>query len=478
MEKILSQVGHVNVGRRLRFFTAVAALAHACEHLLRKRLAMDRLDYFFRQLLTEAELDEGFDKVEAGDQAIMADQLLTGVFIGGEVAEHFPTPDLTVDLAGPMNAYDQLGRRIFFSPLQVLDMSVDELSVSTAVATPGNEKILTIFAEFDRNLSDPRLDGNSLTVFFQRAESFKLNVVQSAEAAIGLAVPPAPRADQLILADITLVNAQTQILTADIDSDRRHDVFNITGSPSSIRAGRVQDAIQDILNIANGAVSYAGGGNWADATTNPATTVELQFDKIISDLGGGTGGTAKLSGAASGNPNPILTATDLAAQLTELENEVVDGSDKHGFIWEPADLLGANTNGGWTQLNNVGVVDYWNFGGAATTDEVMINLRMRKGDVLEQVKLVYVTTGGSDLIDISVEKYDQSGTGFVRSVLGTLTNQAGTGLANFLTVIVTGIAHTVDNELDRYRVVVTPSGGGAATRRVYACAFLIGRETA
>ena len=131
---------------------------------------MNRLDFFFRQLLTEAELDEGFDKVEAADQKIMTDQLLSGIFIGGEVAEHFPTPDLTVDIAGPMNAYDQLGRRLFFSPLQVLDMSVDELSVSTAVATPGNEKILTIFVQFDRNLSDPRLDGNNNTVFFQRAE--------------------------------------------------------------------------------------------------------------------------------------------------------------------------------------------------------------------------------------------------------------------------------------------------------------------
>lgn len=29
---------------------------------------------------------------------------------------------------------------------------------------------------------------------------------------------------------------------------------------------------------------YAGGGNWADGTTNPATTVELQLDKIITDL--------------------------------------------------------------------------------------------------------------------------------------------------------------------------------------------------
>ena len=223
----------------------------------------DRLDYFFRQLLTEAELDEGFDKSEAADQKLMTDQLLTGVFIGGEVAEHFPTPDLTVDVAGPLNAYDQLGRRIFFSPLQVLDMSVDELAVSTAVGTPGNEKILTIFVEFDRLLSDPRLDGNNNTVFFQRAESFKFNVVQSAEAGIGLAVPPAPRVDQLILADVTIVNAQVAILDADIDSARRADVFKLTGSPTAITAGRVKDVLQDMLDLLNAAA--AGGSNISES---------------------------------------------------------------------------------------------------------------------------------------------------------------------------------------------------------------------
>ncbi|KKN30618.1 hypothetical protein LCGC14_0832320 [marine sediment metagenome] len=245
----------------------------------------DRLDYFFRQLLTEQELDSGFDKTEAAEQKLMTDQLLTGIFIGGEVAEHFPTPDLTVDIAGPLNAYDQLGRRIFFSPLQVLDMSVDELAVSTAVDTPGNEKILTIFVEFDRLLSDPRLDGNNLTVFFQRVESFKLNVVQSAEAAIGLAVPPAPRADQLILADVTIVNAQVAILDADIDASRRADVFKLTGAPNSITAGRVKQVLQDMLDILNGGIGgvdvIEGGDTVIDFSTLQSAIQDLAEQKHV-----------------------------------------------------------------------------------------------------------------------------------------------------------------------------------------------------
>lgn len=52
--------------------------------------------------------------------------------------------------------------------------------------------------------------------------------------------------------------------------------------------------------------SYSGGGAWADGTTNPATTVEAQLDKIISDLSGATG-TAKIQGVAVGTDLAVGT---------------------------------------------------------------------------------------------------------------------------------------------------------------------------
>lgn len=60
-------------------------------------------------------------------------------------------------------------------------------------------------------------------------------------------------------------------------------------------------------------IAYGGGSNWADGTTNPATTVELQLDKIISDLSPTTG-SAKIGGAASTN----ISAGTLAAQIINL----------------------------------------------------------------------------------------------------------------------------------------------------------------
>lgn len=262
---------------------------------------MDRLDFFFRQTVTEAELDEALDKVEAAINQTINDQGFIGVFSGGQVTQRAGTPNLSVDVGGPMVGYDQLGRRVSFSPTQNVDVSLDENGVSTAVAAGGNEKTLSVFAEFDRLLSDARLDGNNDTIFFLRDESFVLNVAQSAEAPIGTSVPPPLRADQFLLADIVIVNAQTQVLNGDIDTARRQI------------AARPADAI-----------GYAGGPNWADGTTNPATNVEAQLDKILGELADTTvsdDGAAKVGGElVQSGGETVLSGTTVRAQLTELAN--------------------------------------------------------------------------------------------------------------------------------------------------------------
>jgi len=266
---------------------------------------MDRKDYYFRQLLTEAELDEGFDHSEVAQRALIADQNLIGVFQGGEVSERLTT-SLSVDVAGPGLCYDQQGRRVSWASEQAVDCSADEFTNATSVTTPGNAKIVSIFVEFDRLLSDPRTDGNTAQVFFERSESYKFNVVQGAEAVSGLEVATALRPDQLLLADITFVFGQSVIVNADIDSlTRRQDVFVITGAPNNSRNGTVlptlqafQDQINDFVNSGSGLIGYAGGGAWADGTLNGATSVELQLDKIITDLATGAG-SAKIKADAS-----------------------------------------------------------------------------------------------------------------------------------------------------------------------------------
>lgn len=61
-------------------------------------------------------------------------------------------------------------------------------------------------------------------------------------------------------------------------------------------------------------ITYAGGATWADGTTNPATTVEAQLDKIVTDLAGAAG-TAKIQGVVVGTD---LAAGTLKAQIDNL----------------------------------------------------------------------------------------------------------------------------------------------------------------
>ncbi len=271
----------------------------------------NRQDYFFRQKVTEAELDLGFNGLEVADFNLAIDNELTGIVQGQAVVEA-AVPDLTVDVAAG-TSYSKQGERIRVPSTQNVDMSQDDGATSTAVAAPGNEKIVSVFLIFDRALSDPRIDGNSLTVFFNRTESFDFSIVQGAEAVIPNAVAPPIDGNKILLADVRLIFGQTAILDADIDLiTRRELAFSLGGTPISVEAGTAADAITALLTGVNnhltGAankhpaadIDYAGTGTWLDGVTNPAASVEAQLDKLKDDLGNASGsGATKLSIADS-----------------------------------------------------------------------------------------------------------------------------------------------------------------------------------
>lgn len=327
----------------------------------------DRRDYYFRQKVTEAELDAGFDGLEQADFNFSVDHGLIGIVEGMAVSEKSGTPDLTVDASGPGQAYSKQGERIAFSSLQNVDLSVDDGAVSTAVAAPGNARIVSLFITFDRLLSDPRIDGNSATVFHLRDESFVFSVVAGAEALSGSEVPPPVDVNKILLADITLIFGQTQIFNADIDvasPTRREDAFAFAGStPVSLIAGTPNAAVSALLVALNnhlaavankhpGAdVTYAGSPNWQSGNplTGPPANVEAGIDAVVSDLArltGGIGSGAEQIGIdALPNWHDGVTQppTALFGRLTAVINALVataggGGADKLG--------AGAQTSGG------------------------------------------------------------------------------------------------------------------------------------
>lgn len=290
----------------------------------------NRKDFYFRERVTEAELDSAFADLEDADHNLAADLGFTGVLANAVVSSHAPVPNLTVDVSGPGCVLDQLGQRIFFSALQNVNVAQDDNAVSTDVSAAGKERIVSIFIRFDRALSDPRIDGNSQTVFFRRDEGFRFSVVQGAEADAGAAIPPALRSDAILLADVTRRFGQAQVAGDAISVARRQDAFVLAGVPRSLRRGRTTDALADLLGFHNAhiggaadrhpaaAIDYAGGNTaWADGSQNPATSVEAQIDKIIADLAA-AGGAAKIGAAATSGAPGALAAGSVKSQLDTL----------------------------------------------------------------------------------------------------------------------------------------------------------------
>lgn len=302
---------------------------------------MDLFNWFFRQQVTEAEMDEAFSNAQLADQDLVVALGIFGVTLNGDADENAGVPDLTIDITAPIIAYDQDGQRIYIpgtgGNLDV-DVSVDSNAVSTAVATPGNEKIVSVFIQFDRALSEPRIDGNSNTVQFRVSESYAIIVEQGAESAAP-ATPPPLRSDAILLCDVTRTNPQTQIFTADVDLSRKQDLFNISTTDFTIQAGTIVEAITDFLTELQNHVDNAASAHPADAITfddtslpipvgwsavAAATEVQGAIDGIVDDLtqNSGVDGASLIGYDPSGVAD--LSATTVATALDELADEKAD----------------------------------------------------------------------------------------------------------------------------------------------------------
>jgi hypothetical protein len=297
----------------------------------------DRVDFYFRQRVTEAELDLAFALLEKADRDLAADLNIYGIIAGAVPAPHAPVPDLTIDLTAPARAYDNLGQRMFFGTGQTVDCAVDLVGIPTDVATAGNERWLGIFLRFKRQLSDPRTDGNSQQVFFRRDESFELVVRQAPEGAIGVAPKPALQADELLLCDVRRRPGQTQILVADLDTSRRQAFIFAQGTSVAVTTGTwsilqplaatVQAALDETdaeLRDHFTAVARRHAATAIDYTPHGyvgAGNVQAAVDELIDDLATGAVGSSGASrvgvDAAAGAPN-ALPAGSVKSQLAQL----------------------------------------------------------------------------------------------------------------------------------------------------------------
>ena len=318
-----------------------------------------RLDYYFRQRVTEAELDLGFELLEQADRALASDIGLVGIVSGAVPTPHDPVADLTLDLTGPARGYDKLGQRIFVGTASRVNLAVDAGGVPTEVTAAGEERWLAVFLRFDRLLSDPRLDGTSREVFFRRDESFVLFVRQGDSAPAGRASRVPLEDDALLVCDMRLEAAQTQILASHIDTTRRQAFVFAKGSaigvdPSAWTYFRpavpTVQASLDVIDAQAGSHLQGGrprhGGTDIDqAPTGFLTgrTLGALFDELVAALVA-PGGAARIGLAAiAGAPRALAEGTvrvALERLLGWLNEHVGAATNAH-----PASAISATAHG-------------------------------------------------------------------------------------------------------------------------------------
>ncbi len=297
---------------------------------------MDRLDYFFRQLVTESDLDLGFDQVQARIESETHETDFDGMITGGDASESSPVA-LTVEISGPAFGYGKDGKRLSWLDDETVDVSQDDFALPTSVGGSGNSKILSVFVEFDEDLQDLQLDGLGQPVFFKRLASKRLFVVQSAEAVNP--TPPPLRPDALLLVDITRTFGQTTITTSDFDVTRREDFFRRIGTNNSIVRGTIRDVAFDLLDLHNELIddlaavlppsgasligvqahsSTPTGGSPIEWTGTDLQTVLNGLSNDLTNFGASTSGASRVGLEAFG----IIASENVQSALEELVGDL------------------------------------------------------------------------------------------------------------------------------------------------------------
>ena len=104
---------------------------------------MDRLDYYFRQLVTEGELDLGFDQVQERIEQAAVDTAFDGFATGGLPFESAPAA-LTYEMPNGGVGYSPEGKRIEWPTTETVDLSQDDLGAPTAIANTPRTFVTTM----------------------------------------------------------------------------------------------------------------------------------------------------------------------------------------------------------------------------------------------------------------------------------------------------------------------------------------------
>lgn len=259
---------------------------------------MDRKNFFYRQLVTEAEIDAAFTDVDNGFKNLLVDQGLSGVLSGFTPSSPSVSP-YQVTLSSGIAYSKTLGRRLNYAG-GVVSLATDELSNPVTLPSIGNMQVISLFLEPAYTETDPRTDGYGIPVNFIKTETLTIKVAVSAYSSIPT-VPPltALRSDQILVADVVTYRENSGTLY----------IFVVTAEPvvttSVSPAGTftVNPRTEYLLPVLAG--DYLGdgvtlGGKIKDAVSNLALKLKgYQTANTLSSLAASPANSADVNHPAS-----------------------------------------------------------------------------------------------------------------------------------------------------------------------------------
>jgi hypothetical protein len=181
-----------------------------------------------------------------------------------------------------------------------------------------------------------------------------------------------------------------------------------TSSPGTLSAESLKDRLTNLRQAAN--LSYAGSGNWADATAIAATSIEGALDTIVSTLAAtsGSGGAIKVGIGArtawlGGRTN---AATHVYAAIDKIITDLAAATTSD----DGAERIGAEAGAGYTQgsvrsqLDQIGPSATTTYTGAKTFDNITAsgtnkyNVALRT--ITREQDMLFKRSTGSDRVKL------------------------------------------------------------------------------
>jgi hypothetical protein len=359
---------------------------------------MLRYDFYYKQLVTEQEMDNAFAGAENAIFQVSSDIKENGAFSGLDIN---PTsPDSTsVNVEPGVGKIESTGERISkTTATETVDASLDWNGQPTfGDLGAGEGRWCSIFVKFKRAYSDNRTDGHGNPILYISAESYEFEIYRAAK---GLASAkdtlgrPGLLTTHILLSDIWFENGSTDISSADLDVTRRQDYYRQEINGSDISAGSPKEALSLLGAYINTFLGVTGADNIGSAQYLSGSTYDLAIDATVKTHLEECIDNLNDHVNTGGHPATVISVTDTILKYADGTSL---GTDDLQDIFETlAQFLGTKTItiGGLAGTDKIGTNGIsGTYDGTTVTCVGNVSLYTQLSEILEKVATCIQVTG-------------------------------------------------------------------------------------